>query len=176
VREVVPPATLTVEVEIGQHVPPRRKGGPYRVHVRDARVEFLLVYFHARAEALAKLLPTGQRRLVSGKVELFDGIAQMVHPDHVLRVEEAREIPAYEPVYPLAAGLTQRVVGKAAQAALTRLPLLAEWIDQGVMAREGWPDWASALARRTGRPGPRSWPSPTRHGRGSLMTSSSPTS
>lgn len=145
VREVVPPATLTVEVEIGQHIPPRRKGGPYRVHVRDARVEFLLVYFHARAEALAKLLPTGQRRLVSGKVELFDGIAQMVHPDHVLRVEEAREIPAYEPVYPLAAGLTQRVVGKAAQAALTRLPSLAEWIDPALMAREGWPDWPSAL-------------------------------
>ncbi|MES2815979.1 MAG: ATP-dependent DNA helicase RecG [Pseudomonadota bacterium] len=145
VREVIPPATLTVEVEIGQHVPARRKGGPYRIHVRDARVEFLLVYFHARAEALAKLLPTGQRRLVSGKVELFDGIAQMVHPDHVLRPEEAREIPAYEPVYPLAAGLTQRVVGKAAQAALTRLPVLTEWIDPGLMAREGWPDWPSAL-------------------------------
>ena len=145
VREVVPPATLTVEVEIGQHVPARRKGGPYRIHVRDARVEFLLVYFHARAEALAKLLPTGQRRLVSGKVELFDGIAQMVHPDHVLRPEEAREVPAYEPVYPLAAGLTQRVVGKAAQAALTRLPILTEWIDPGLMAREGWPDWPSAL-------------------------------
>ncbi|MBS3978602.1 MAG: ATP-dependent DNA helicase RecG [Rhodobacteraceae bacterium] len=145
VREVVPPATLTVEVEIGQHVPARRKGGPYRVHVRDARVEFLLVYFHARAEALARLLPTGQRRLVSGKVELFDGIAQMVHPDHVLRVEDAREIPAYEPIYPLAAGLTQRVVGKAVQAALTRLPLLAEWIDPALLAREGWPDWPSAL-------------------------------
>jgi ATP-dependent DNA helicase RecG len=53
---------------------------------------------------LQKLLPTGQRRLVSGKVELFDGIAQMVHPDHVLRVEEAGEMPAYEPVYPLTPG------------------------------------------------------------------------
>ncbi|NHB77346.1 ATP-dependent DNA helicase RecG [Rhodobacter calidifons] len=146
VREVVPPATLTVEVEIGRHVPPRRKGGPYRIHVRDARVEFWLVYFHARAEALARLLPTGQRRLVSGKVELFDGIAQMVHPDHVLRVEEAGEIPAYEPVYPLAAGLTQRLVGKAVQAALTRLPAVAEWIDPGLVQREGWPDWPGALA------------------------------
>jgi ATP-dependent DNA helicase RecG len=145
VRDVVPPATLTVEVEIGQHVPPRRKGGPYRVHVRDQKVEFLLVYFHARTEALQRLLPTGQRRLVSGKVELFDGIAQMVHPDHVLRLEEARDIPAYEPIYPLSAGLTQRVVGKAAQAALTRLPVLAEWIDASLMAREGWPDWVSAL-------------------------------
>lgn len=153
VREVVPPATLTVEVEIGQHVPPRRKGGPYRVHVRDARVEFLLVYFHARAEALARLLPTGQRRLVSGKVELFDGMAQMVHPDHVLRVEEAKEIPAYEPVYPLAAGLTQRLVGKAAEAALTRLPEVEEWIDPMLVLREGWPGWPEALAQAHGPTG-----------------------
>ena len=145
VRDVVPPATLTVEVEIGLHVPPRRKGGPYRVHVRDSKVEFLLVYFHARAEALQRLLPTGQRRLVSGKVELFDGIAQMVHPDHVLRLEEAEEVPAYEPVYPLSAGLTQRVVAKAAAGSLTRLPMVAEWIDPGLMARESWPDWARAL-------------------------------
>lgn len=145
VRDVVAPATLTVEVEIGSHVPPRRKGGPYRIHVRDRKVEFLLVYFHARAEALQKLLPTGQRRLVSGRVELFDGIAQMVHPDHVLRVEEAREIPAYEPVYPLTAGVTLRVVTKAVSGALARLPVLAEWIDAGLKAREGWPDWADAL-------------------------------
>jgi len=145
VRDVVAPATLTVEVEIGQHVPPRRKGGPYRVHVRDSKVEFLLVYFHARAEALQRLLPTGQRRLVSGKVELFDGIAQMVHPDHVLRPEEASELPVFEPVYPLAAGLTQRVVAKAVAGALTRLPQLAEWIDGALVQREGWPAWSDAL-------------------------------
>ncbi|OYX27114.1 MAG: ATP-dependent DNA helicase RecG [Rhodobacterales bacterium 32-66-7] len=145
VRDVIPPATLTVEVTVGQHVPPRRKGGPYRVHVRDERLEFQLVFFHARAEYLQKLLPTGQRRLVSGKVEFFDGLAQIVHPDHILRVEEAAEIPAYEPVYPLVAGLTQRLVAKAVAGALTRLPVLVEWIDRGLMAREGWPDWALAL-------------------------------
>ena len=81
--------------------------------VRDAALEFQLVFFHARADYLQKLLPTGQRRLVSGKVELFDGIAQMVHPDHVLRPEEAGELPAFEPVYPLTAGLTQKLVAKA---------------------------------------------------------------
>jgi ATP-dependent DNA helicase RecG len=154
VRDVVPPATLTVEVEVGQHVPPRRKGGPYRVHVRDQKVEFLLVYFHARADALQRLLPSGQRRLVSGKVELFDGIAQMVHPDHVLRTDEAQEIPTYEPVYPLTAGVTQRVVAKAVAGALTRLPILNEWIDAGLKSREGWPDWSAALLAAHSPDGP----------------------
>ncbi|HQU67459.1 MAG TPA: ATP-dependent DNA helicase RecG [Albidovulum sp.] len=139
------PSTLTVEVTVGSHVPPRRKGGPARVFVRDAETEFQLVFFHAKGDYLQKLLPTGQRRLVSGKIELFDGLAQMVHPDHVLRTEEAGELPEFEPVYPLTAGITQKVMQKAAQSALTRVSGLAEWIDPGLKAQEGWPDWAEAI-------------------------------
>ena len=146
VRDVVPPVTLTVEVEVGAHFPPRTKGRPYRVMVRDAGLEFQLVYFHARGDFLQKLLPTGQRRLISGRIELFDGIAQMVHPDHVLRPEEAGELPAYEPVYPLVAGLTQKTVAKAAASAVERAPDLPEWIDGPLKAREGWPDWRAAVA------------------------------
>ena len=145
IREVVPPCTVTVEVEVGAHFPPRTKGKPYRVLVRDAQLEFTLVFFHARGDFLQRLLPTGQRRLVSGKVELFDGVAQMVHPDHVLRPEEAGELPVFEPVYPLTAGVTQKLVAKAVAGALTRAPVLPEWIDGPLLAREGWPSWREAL-------------------------------
>ena len=146
IRDILAPATVTVEVEVGGHFPPRGKG-PYRVMVRDAAIEFQLVYFHARGDFLQKLLPTGQRRLVSGRVELFDGIAQMVHPDHVLRPEEAGELPQFEPVYPLVAGVTQRALAKGVQAALARVPDLVEWVDGPLKAREGWPDWAQAVDR-----------------------------
>ncbi|MDI3335156.1 ATP-dependent DNA helicase RecG [Defluviimonas aestuarii] len=139
------PSTVTVEVEVGAHVPPRRKGGPARVFVRDAETEFQLVFFHAKGDWLQKQLPTGQRRLISGKIELFDGLAQMPHPDHILRPEEAGDLPAYEPVYPLTAGVTQRAIQKAALSALARLPELEDWIDPGLKAREKWPDWAHAV-------------------------------
>ncbi|NBE08848.1 ATP-dependent DNA helicase RecG [Paragemmobacter ruber] len=145
VRDVVPPCTVTVEVEVGAHSPPRTKGKPYRVQVRDAALDFTLVFFHARGDFLQRLLPTRQRRLISGKVELFDGVAQMVHPDHVLRPEEAGELPLFEPVYPLTAGVTQKVVAKAVAGALTRAPDLPEWIDGPLLAREGWPSWRAAL-------------------------------
>ena len=145
-RDVVPPATLTVEVTVGSHFPPRSKGKPYRVMVRDPQIEFQLVFFHARGDYLKDLLPTGQRRLISGKLEIFDGVAQMVHPDHVLRVEEAGALPAHEPVYPLTAGVTQKVLMKAVASALARAPDLAEWIDGPLKAREGWPDWKAAVA------------------------------
>lgn len=144
-RDVVPPCVLTVEVEIGAHFPPRSKGKPYRVSVRDALAEFQLVYFHARADYLEKLLPTGQRRLISGKVEFFDGIAQMPHPDHILRLEESGDLPRFEPVYPLSAGVSQKQMAKGSEAALSRLPEMDDWIDPHLLAREGWPGLSDAL-------------------------------
>jgi ATP-dependent DNA helicase RecG len=139
------PATLTVAVTIGQHRKPASKGGAYRIHVEDAETSFQLVYFHARSDYLQKILPTGGRRIVSGKVELFDGIAQMVHPDHVVSEDEEAEIPHFEPVYSLTAGVTQKVMYKATRGALSRAPVLIDWVDPVQKKQEQWPDWAEAV-------------------------------
>ncbi|WP_433989156.1 ATP-dependent DNA helicase RecG (plasmid) [Pseudoseohaeicola sp. NH-UV-7] len=141
------PKTLTVAVTIGPHRKPANRSGAYRIQVEDAQTSFQLVYFHARGDYLQKLLPTGARRLVSGKVELFDGIAQMVHPDHIVDEADADEIPAQEPVYPLTSGVTQKTLFKATRATLARAPDLAEWIDPALKARENWPDWQAAITK-----------------------------
>jgi ATP-dependent DNA helicase RecG len=147
IREVVAPATVTVEVEVGLHSPPKTRGRPYRVTVADADTSFQLVFFHAKPEYLRKLLPTGQRRVVSGKVEIFDGVAQMVHPDHVVPPEDGAAIPPFEPVYPLHAGITQKLMWKATRGVVALAPDLPEWIDPALKAREGWPDWHTALGQ-----------------------------
>jgi ATP-dependent DNA helicase RecG len=139
------PGVVTVEVTVGQHRAPARRGAAYRVVVEDEATSFQLVFFHARDEYLRQILPTGARRIVSGKVELFDGVAQMVHPDHVLELREAGDIPEFEPVYPLTAGITQKMMIKAVAAAMTRAPELAEWIDPAQKAQAGWPDWYAAV-------------------------------
>ncbi|WP_170413393.1 ATP-dependent DNA helicase RecG [Ruegeria atlantica] len=139
------PRTLTVEVTVGTHRPPRNKGGAYRVHVEDSQADFQLVFFHARGDYLKKVLPQGSRRVISGKLELFDGLTQMVHPDHMLPVENAGEIPEFEPVYHLTQGVTQKTAYKAARSALARAPELAEWIDPAQVSRQGWADWATAI-------------------------------
>ncbi|MEO0654002.1 MAG: ATP-dependent DNA helicase RecG, partial [Pseudomonadota bacterium] len=145
IRGLTPPVTATVEVTVGRHMPASGRGRPYRVEVSDSETTFLLVFFHAREDWLVRQLPQGARRLISGKLELFDGVAQMVHPDHILPPEDADDIPAFEPVYPLTSGVTQRVMFKASTSVLERLPDLAEWIDPALKAREGWPDWGAAL-------------------------------
>lgn len=139
------PGIVTVEVEIGTHRAPRNRSGAYRVTVQDAQTSFQLVFFHARGDYLKKQLPEGAVRLVSGRVELFDGVAQMVHPDHMVPLEEAAQIPEFEPVYPLTAGVTQKVMTKAARSAVATTPLLAEWIDPAQKDKAGWPDWRDAI-------------------------------
>ena len=95
------------------------------------------------------MLPAGQRRIVSGRVELFDGIAQMVHPDHILRPDEAEALPAFEPVYPLTEGLTLKLM--AARGALgARARAGAGRVDRAgpdAPARAG-PTGSAALAGR----------------------------
>ena len=139
------PGVVTVEVEIGTHRPSRNRNGAYRITVQDAEMSFQLVFFHARGDYLKKQLPEGSLRLVSGKVELFDGVAQMVHPDHMVSLDEAAQIPEFEPVYPLTAGVTQKVMTKAARAAQKMTPALAEWIDPAQKSKAGWPDWQAAI-------------------------------
>ena len=139
------PSTVTVEVTVGPHRPARNRGGAYRIHVEDSQTDFQLVFFHARGDYLKKILPQGARRVVSGKLELFDGMAQMVHPDHIVPPEEAAGLPEFEPVYHLTQGVSQKTAYKAAQSALTRAPELAEWADPTQVARQNWPDWRTAI-------------------------------
>ncbi len=106
INDVPLPGVVTVEVTVGGHRAPAGRGRPYRIFVSDSRIEFELVFFHPRADWLQRVLPTGQRRVISGRVELFDGRAQMVHPDYILPPDEAGTLPAFEPVYPLTQGVT----------------------------------------------------------------------
>jgi len=136
-------ATLTVEVD--KHVPPASRKQPYRVRCRDETGFLTLIFFHAKGEYLAKMLPEGRRRVVSGTVDEFGGEKQMAHPDHIGTIEELEELMTVEPVYRLTAGLSLKVVGKAIRAALERAPELPEWIEPSLTARQGWPAWRAAL-------------------------------
>lgn len=139
------PATVTVPVQIGAHVPSRTKNGAYRIHVSDAQTSFQLVFFHARGDYWNRALPENSRRIVSGRIEVFDGIAQMVHPDHIVPENKADEIPSFEPVYPLTAGVTQKIMFKAVAQAIDRIPDFQEWIDPDQKRLENWPDFKAAM-------------------------------
>src|SRR5262249_22054302 len=140
-------ATIAVRVEAHQPGFGRR---PYRVLCSDNTGTLALVYFNVKGDQLARLLPIGAERVVSGKVEFYGRMPQMAHPDLVLRPEELDRFKPIEPVYPLTAGLSPRLVQRAVGAALDRLPALPEWIDPALRTRRSWPDWGEALRHAHG--------------------------
>ncbi len=138
------PGIATVVASIGKHHMGRGPA-PSRVDAHDGTEAFQLVYFRAKKEWLEKSVPEGATRLISGKVEDYEGRLQIVHPDHVLDPEEGANFPDFEPLYPLSGGMTQRVMARSIAAILERAPDLDEWIDPALVKRENWPDWPRAI-------------------------------
>ncbi|RFC65607.1 ATP-dependent DNA helicase RecG [Mesorhizobium denitrificans] len=140
---------VTLDVRVDRHQPPPRgnRSVPYRVFAHDDTGEVTLTFFRGHAEYLSKMLPEGERVIVSGRMEWFNGRASMVHPDHIARADAADGLPLVEPVYPLTAGLSTKVLRRAIQAGLEKLPELPEWQDASVMRRQTFPDFGAALRR-----------------------------
>ena len=90
---------VTIEATIGHHRPPPRHNRrvPYRVDVFDETGSLPLVFFHSHGPYLEKLLPEGETRYISGKIEWYGGTPQIVHPDHVLTAEQLI-LPACETI------------------------------------------------------------------------------
>ena len=135
----------TMEVTIGLHVPARRKGLPYRIHIHDETGEMQLVFFNPRADYLARTFPEGAQRIISGRIDFYQGEPQMTHPDHVVALDEIEKLPLLEATYPLTAGLPQKSVQKAVSGALERVPELVEWQDTGWLAKKAYPSWRDAV-------------------------------
>ncbi len=137
--------TLNVEVEL--HTRPARMDQPWKIRTFDGTAFLTLIWFKGHGDHLMRQHPVGARRVVSGKIERWGNEIQMAHPDYILPVERAAEIPETEAVYPATAGLPARNVRKMALEALSRAPELPEWQDPAWKAREGFIGWRAALER-----------------------------
>ncbi|MDC1135821.1 ATP-dependent DNA helicase RecG [Alphaproteobacteria bacterium] len=137
-------ATFEVLVLSGD-IPPGKSNRPARITTETKGGRLELVFFRARADWLRQSLPIGERRLVSGRVERFQGRLQMAHPDFITSLEKASDIPEIEPIYPLTAGLSARILRRAILASLKAVPDLPEWIDVQQLRTHQWPSHKRAL-------------------------------
>jgi ATP-dependent DNA helicase RecG len=135
----------TLIVTVLDHLPSRTRSQPYRVRCSDDTALIELVFFHAHADFLSRTLPRAAQRIISGRIERFQGRLQMPHPDYIVDPKEAETFPLHEPVYPLTEGLAPKPLQKAIQAAVQRIPAMPEWIDPALKRTRGWPAFSDAL-------------------------------
>ncbi|MEP4292278.1 MAG: ATP-dependent DNA helicase RecG [Rhizobiaceae bacterium] len=137
----------TIKVRIDRHQPPPRGNQrvPYRIYVHDESGEMALVYFRGQSRWLESQFPVGETRFVSGKVEWFNGRANMIHPDYVVSEENFDDLPLVEPVYPLVSGISLKIMRRSIASAFAALPELPEWIDPSLQDKHHWPSVKNAL-------------------------------
>ncbi len=143
------------EASVGEHVvvaltPTEHKSpygrGPYRVLAQDNVGNICTLTYFGRASYTAKkLLPVGEKRWVAGRIDQYEQMLQIVHPDHVVEASDDTLTRLCEPVYALSEGLTQPRVTGLVEQALERLPELPEWIEPRQFDAEKWPAWQDAL-------------------------------
>lgn len=136
----------TFAARVAEHRPaPAGKKAPYRIIVEDETGDVTLVFFHADSRHLAQSLPIGSYRIISGKLELWEGMRQMVHPERILDPKLADTLPSFEPVYPLTEGIGARVMMRIAQTAAERCPEMPEWQDPTFLAKSDFPAFQAAI-------------------------------
>jgi len=136
---------ISISLTVKEHRVSSSPRGPTRVRAEDAAGNSVaLVYFGGNSGWVKKLLPIGETKVVSGRLDLYGQDLQIVHPDLGDSTDDFRE---REAIYPLSEGITSRRLGALAVQAVERAPELPEWIEPGLKAQRGWPDWREALAR-----------------------------
>jgi ATP-dependent DNA helicase RecG len=122
--------------------------GPLRIQATDNGGDYVsLTFFGSHPGWARKQLPLGEPRLIAGKLESYGQELQIVHPDHILALSDAGVLQMREPVYPLSEGLTGKRMVQLALQAQERLVDLPEWIEPSLRAKQGWPDWQTAIKR-----------------------------
>ena len=149
IRDAVPGTVVTLEVMIDRHrpTPARNSRAPHLVYASDDTGDVVLTYFRTQPGYIEKLLPVGSKRYVSGTLQMFDGVPQIVHPDRVVDEAGFAKLTGIDPVYPLTEGLALGALRRAMAQALQKLPKLPEWISPEVLRRCQFPSFAEALNR-----------------------------
>ena len=156
VASAVPGTIVTLKLRVLKHrAPPRGSKAPYKVACEDDTGRLDLVFFRAERAFVERQLPEGEVRYVSGRIEVFSDRLQMAHPDYIVPEAARDDLPALEPVYPLTAGLSGKVLLKIVRQAVDRLAALPEWQEAAWLAARGYGDFGSAvrLLHRPADPG-----------------------
>ncbi len=149
IRDAVPGTVVTLEVTVDRHrpTPARNSRAPHLVYASDDTGDVVLTYFRAQPGYIEKLLPVGSKRYVSGTLQMFDGVPQIVHPDRVVDEAGFAKLTGIDPVYPLTEGLALGALRRAMAQALQKLPKLPEWVSPELIRRCQFPSFTEALNR-----------------------------
>ncbi len=131
---------ITTKVIVSSHEIPYKKNQPHRIICYN-ETGFITIIYYKMFDFMNKIFHEGNQITVSGKVEKFNNELQMSHPDYI----NSANIPDFEQIYPLTAGLTNKSLHQTIQKILSKIPDLPEWIPDSFLFEKGWQSWKKSI-------------------------------
>jgi ATP-dependent DNA helicase RecG len=118
---------------------------PYRIYCSTATGFIDIVYFNFFPNYLIEKLQIGEKMIVSGKLDRFNGKLQIAHPDYFVAVNKLDTIPKSETNYPCTYALTVKQIANFIEQALEKTPALDEWVEADLLKKREWLSWKESL-------------------------------
>lgn len=131
---------ITVKVVVDDYKIPYKNYQPHKILCHNQTGFITIVYFKM-LDYMKLMFKEGNEIVISGKVEKFNNELQMTHPDYV----NNQNIPNYEQIYPLTAGLINKNLRQNIQKILQKIPDLPEWLPNDLLFENGWKSWKESI-------------------------------
>ena len=131
---------ITVKVVVDDYKIPYKNYQPHKILCHNQTGFITVVYFKI-LDYMKPMFKEGNEIIISGKVEKFNNELQMTHPDYV----NNQNIPNYEQIYPLTAGLINKNLRQNIQKILQKIPDLPEWLPNDLLFENGWKSWKESI-------------------------------
>ena len=131
---------ITVKVVVDDYKIPYKNYQPHKILCHNQTGFITIVYFKM-LDYMKPMFKEGNEIIISGKVEKFNNELQMTHPDYV----NNQNIPNYEQIYPLTAGLINKNLRQNIQKILQKIPDLPEWLPNDLLFENGWKSWKESI-------------------------------
>ena len=119
---------------------------PYKLIGHCENFEIEIVFFNYKGQYIEKNFPVNSVVIVSGKINRFNEIVKFTNPDYIYEVSQIDKIPKFEPIYPLTAGINNKLLSKSIRHAIKLIPPdLPEWIPNKIVKENNWPSFSEAL-------------------------------
>lgn len=121
----------------------RRK--PFKIYCGNDTGRIQLLYFNYNPQYLLKWAKVDSEIIAIGKIETFNGLKQLSHPEVFNPNKPHTPIAKDEVIYPLTYGVVNKQIQKYITFTLGNLQEYEEWIDPSVIKKFKWNNFKESL-------------------------------
>ena len=124
---------LTIKVNVKKYNFPRIRNLPNKVICEDRGIKINIIFFNSYEGYIRKILPIGERVVISGKINFYKGNYQITNPNYITPISDQEKITKIFPKYSLTEGLNEKNYRKLILQVLDKIENNFEWHDNAFL-------------------------------------------